>query len=158
MAVFAIIGPDISNSKCLDLYSGSGNLGIEALSRGASHCDLVDEDYESIGAINSNLASCGLASKAMVHKKDSVKFVSTVSQEVPTPKYNYIFADPFYDQSLSSFLLENIGKILDTGGKAFIFQARDKVLLKEGEVVSGLKVESIRFYGKSALIVLIKNS
>lgn len=77
--------------RCLDLYAGSGALGIEALSRGVSFCDFVDSRRAACEAIRTNLGNSGLIPKARVICKP----VAAAVQELPGP-YAMVFADPPY--------------------------------------------------------------
>ena len=67
-AVFNIIGQDLSGIRVLDLFAGTGSLGIEALSRGASHAFFVDNSQKSIYLIKKNLVLCGYQDSASVVK------------------------------------------------------------------------------------------
>ena len=150
MALFSILGSKVEGTSCLDLYAGSGNLGLEALSRGALHCDFVDENYEAIGCINENIKNCGFSDKAAVHKKDCVKFVSQTGD-----KYDLIFADPFYNNTTHVHLLKNIEGILKEGGILAFFHGKD---LDFGELAgkTNLIVLTTRNFGASVLEILEK--
>src|SRR3990167_11346950 len=76
LAIFSILGDDILNKDCLDLFSGSGNLGLEALSRGAKSCVFVDYDYNSIQSIIENTAKLGI--QAEIVKEDATKYVTNI--------------------------------------------------------------------------------
>src|SRR3990167_11040468 len=80
LAVFSTISEYIQDSVCLDLYAGSGNLGLEALSRGAEKCTFVDDNYYSIQSIKENAQKMDIALEesetAIVVKEDALKFVS----------------------------------------------------------------------------------
>jgi 16S rRNA (guanine(966)-N(2))-methyltransferase RsmD len=112
-AVFSIIGEEIIDAKCLDLFAGSGNMGLEALSRGAATCDFVDAARESIDAIKENIRNCGFEDRATVHWKEAVKYVKTCEK-----KYDLIFMDPFYDDTKQTFLLTNLERLAEK--KAFL--------------------------------------
>ena len=72
-AVFSLIGQDVTDFKVLDLFAGTGCLGIEALSRGASRALFIDNSIQSIKLIKKNLARCGYESLGFVWKKDLSK-------------------------------------------------------------------------------------
>ena len=77
-SVFSILGDNVNDAVCLDLYAGSGSLGIEALSRGAKWCDFVDKDHEAKKVILENLARCKFENNYEVFNKNSVKFAAFV--------------------------------------------------------------------------------
>jgi 16S rRNA (guanine(966)-N(2))-methyltransferase RsmD len=70
-ALFNIIGSDIQDSVFLDLFAGTGSVGVEALSRGAVSAVFLEIDRQAIATVHANLESTGLASRAEVHKVDS---------------------------------------------------------------------------------------
>ena len=150
LAIFAILEEKTVGSTCLDLYAGSGNLGIEALSRGAQWCDFVDEDKAAQQAIQKNLQNCNLQEKAEVYREDSVKFVSNTPQ-----KYDVIFADPFYHDTKHKYLIQNLSEILGEEGIIFFAHGKNFDIQK---ALSGteLKVQTQRKYGNSFLTVLTK--
>jgi len=150
LAMFAILGNKIVGSTCLDLYAGSGNLGIEALSRGAEWCDFVDEDKKAQTAIKKNLNNCDFLEKAEVFHEDSVKFASNTPQ-----KYDVVFVDPFYFDTKHKFLLQNLGEILNTEGTIFFTHGKD-FDIEEALENTSLKLKTQRRYGKSYLSVLYK--
>lgn len=90
--MFNSIGQFFDGGYALDLYAGSGALGIEAISRGIEQCDFVDQQYQAIKTIKQNLASLGILSSHQVIKKESITFL-TETQET----YDLILMDPPYD-------------------------------------------------------------
>jgi 16S rRNA (guanine966-N2)-methyltransferase len=92
-AIFSSLGDVIIGARILDLFAGSGALGIEALSRGAVSALFVDEDRRSISAIEKNLAKAKL--QALVRKQDVFDFLRRLSS---SEKFRVIFADPPYEQ------------------------------------------------------------
>ena len=102
-ALFNIIGEKIVNANCLDLFAGSGSAGIEALSRGAKHCDFVDHNKRAITTIQENLSTCGLQDLAQIFHSDCIKYIANIYK-----KYNVIFCDPFYSDLKHKFLLKNL--------------------------------------------------
>jgi 16S rRNA (guanine966-N2)-methyltransferase len=92
-AIFSSLGDVIIDAQILDLFAGSGALGIEALSRGAASVLFVDEDRQSISTIEKNLAKTKF--QARVHKQDVFDFLRRLSSN---EKFRVIFADPPYDR------------------------------------------------------------
>lgn len=92
-SVFAMLQDYIKDSTILDLYSGSGNLGIEAISNGAKYAYLVDNNLNAIKVINSNLKELNI-DNAYVYKDDaSLMLSSFIKQGI---KFDIIFLDPPY--------------------------------------------------------------
>lgn len=91
-SVFNIIQFDVEGRAFLDLFSGSGQMGIEALSRGAKSATFVDNRREAINVIKSNLKNTGLEANAKVFNTDSVAFIAREQQE----KFDLAFLDPPY--------------------------------------------------------------
>ncbi len=93
-ALFSILG-DISGLRVLDLYAGSGALGIEALSRGAAAAVFVDSSQDAVTAIRHNLSELGL--EAPVQRRDALAYLAAAANGDP---YDLVFADPPYDSAL----------------------------------------------------------
>jgi len=89
-ALFSMLG-DVSGDRVLDLYAGSGALGIEALSRGAGQADFVDSARSAVDVIRRNLAELGL--EGTVHRRDAL---SWLAQAGGGRSYDLVFCDPPY--------------------------------------------------------------
>lgn len=70
-SIFNMIGPYFDGGRGLDLFAGSGGLGIEALSRGFEHCIFVDRDFKAIQTVKSNLKTLELTKHAQVYRNDA---------------------------------------------------------------------------------------
>jgi len=110
-AIFAMLGESVLGARCLDLFAGSGNMGIEALSRGAVWCDFVDENPKAVRVVEENLVSTGLAEKAEVFKEEAVKFVGNCPDF-----YDIVFVDPFYKDTKHKFLMELLERAISDKG------------------------------------------
>ena len=104
-AIFSIIQFDIANKDVLDLFAGSGQLGIEALSRGAKYAEFVDNDKNACDVITSNLKSTDLSNKAKVICGECF---SHVRHKRDCEKYGLIFIDAPYGKDLADDMLKNI--------------------------------------------------
>jgi 16S rRNA (guanine966-N2)-methyltransferase len=91
-ALFSILGP-LDGERVLDLFAGSGALGIEALSRGAGEAVFVDSDARAIAAIRRNLEAVGVDS--VVQKRDALAFLRDASER----PYDLVFLDPPYSSA-----------------------------------------------------------
>jgi 16S rRNA (guanine966-N2)-methyltransferase len=98
----SIVHPVLPDARVLDLCSGTGALGLEALSRGAASCDFVDNSPKSLHMIESNLVKVGGHEGAKVHRDDAVRFVERLGDGA----YDVAFADPPYDSSIAQKLAE----------------------------------------------------
>nr|MDQ3588361.1 16S rRNA (guanine(966)-N(2))-methyltransferase RsmD [Actinomycetota bacterium] len=92
-ALFSILG-DVSGARVLDLYAGSGALGIEALSRGAVAADFVDSGRRAVEAIRRNLTELGREGE--VHRRDVLGWLAQAAGE---RTYDLVFCDPPYDSA-----------------------------------------------------------
>ena len=101
-AWMSIVNPWLADARVLDLFAGSGALGIEALSRGAVSADFVESAAASIKAIGENLASVGAGAEARVHRADALTFIAALDAHA----YDVAFADPPYDRGLAAQVAE----------------------------------------------------
>jgi len=117
-AVFDILGQDLSGLKVLDLFAGTGSLGIEALSRHAHHVVFIDKSQRSVEIIKKNLALCGYQGSGTVLKKDLKKGLPS-THPVLQQVFDLIFLDPPYGKDLITPLLEKISfaGILSSGSR-----------------------------------------
>lgn len=89
-SLFNIIGRDIEGAAFLDLFAGTGSVGIEALSRGASFCRFVDKNNQALDTVKGNLKLTGLSNQSEVLRKDALRMLSLH----PDRKFDYIFIAP----------------------------------------------------------------
>ena len=96
-------GADLS--QVLDLYAGSGAMGIEALSRGADWCDFVERDAKAAALIRENLLLTGLNERARVHRMAAERAVDRLSRQ-----YSLLLADPPYEEDAAPATLNRIAQ------------------------------------------------
>ncbi len=101
--LFNMIAPEIPGCRFLDLFSGSGGIGIEALSRGAESAAFVEQDRQAVQVIRQNLHFTHLAEHARVIAGEAVRTVRAMDGEKP---FGVIFMDPPYDHELEKRVLE----------------------------------------------------
>ncbi len=94
----SIVTPWLADARVLDLFAGSGALGIEALSRGAVSADFIENAPASIKAIGENLTSVGAGNEAKVVKANALAFARGLDAHA----YDVAFADPPYDRGLAA--------------------------------------------------------
>lgn len=92
--LFNLIQNQIGQAECLDLFSGTGTLGIEALSRGAQHCIFVDSAKAAITLTQKNIAVCRLETQAKVLHLDALKALTHIATN--HHRFHLIFLDPPY--------------------------------------------------------------
>ena len=108
-SLFNIINPYIRESNILDLFAGTGSLGIECLSRGAKNCVFVDKSKESIGIVKSNIKKARVENESTILNidfKDAVKRLSVQKQ-----KFDVIFMDPPYYENMFIDCLKSIDEL-----------------------------------------------
>jgi 16S rRNA (guanine966-N2)-methyltransferase len=101
-AWMSIVRGDIPEARVLDLFAGSGALGLEALSRGARSCDFVEVSAASLRAIRENASALGAGDRAVVHRGDVLRFVGGLAEGA----YDLAFADPPYGHGLAARVAE----------------------------------------------------
>jgi 16S rRNA (guanine966-N2)-methyltransferase len=109
--LFSSLGPLVEGARVLDLYAGTGALGIEALSRGAAEATFVDQAIRAIRAIRSNLARTGFADRATEVKREVLRWLG---ERDPEP-FTLVFADPPYAESW-----EEVETVLDALGHGWL--------------------------------------
>lgn len=119
-SLFNIIQFDIEGRRVLDLFAGTGQLGIECLSRGAAEVTFVDQSREAVAIVKENLKSCGF--EARVVQSDSIAFLGRGE------KFDVILIDPPYVTNLVDKALEIINSvdILTEGGIIMCESGREK--------------------------------
>jgi 16S rRNA (guanine966-N2)-methyltransferase len=147
-AVFNILPRDFPFSKILDLFAGTGAMGIEALSRGADYAVFVDNDQASIGTIRKNIETCGLEAAARVLKKDAPEAVRFLSKK--GEKFDLIFIDPPYGSALVERALRAVDEegILNADG---ILVAETSKRAPVDLELSGLERVDERTYGDTLI-------
>jgi 16S rRNA (guanine966-N2)-methyltransferase len=101
-AWMSIVHPALPGSHVLDLFAGSGALGLEALSRGATHCDFVEIAARSLAALRANVEKLGAGDAAQIVRSDALKFIEKLSPDA----YDIAFADPPYGLTLAARVVE----------------------------------------------------
>ncbi|HBT20039.1 MAG TPA: 16S rRNA (guanine(966)-N(2))-methyltransferase RsmD [Peptococcaceae bacterium] len=105
-AIFNILGEKVQNSRVLDLFCGTGSLGLEALSRGASHVVFVDKSSLSLKLVKSNLELIGECEKALLIKSDVFKAFGRLAAEKKV--FDVVFVDPPYKERFHKAILEEL--------------------------------------------------
>ena len=124
-SLFNIIQFEIEGRRVLDLFGGTGQLGIEALSRGAARCTFVDQRREAVSLIRENLKLCGLSERSRVVQGEALSFLASCGE-----KFDVILLDPPYEGELLSRAVEAITRfdILSEHGIMVCESAADRLL------------------------------
>ena len=147
-ALFSILTNDIEGAIVLDLFSGTGNLGIEALSRGAKFAYLNDIDSEAVKLIYSNVQLTNYEKYAKITRKDYEKCLKLLEKN--NVVFDIIFIDPPYASKVEEKCLEYLSKSCIMNQKSIIILESDKDKVFN-EQVEGLSVIDKRTYGRVML-------
>ena len=152
-AIFNIIGQDLSGSKVLDMFSGTGLLGIEALSRGALLADFVDNEKQSLALIKKNLSLCGYEHSGQICKWDLSKGLPG-NRPFLDATYDLVFLDPPYRSHLAAGLIEALSVSARLEPGALIVFETDKTV--ETRHALSLQLIKTRIYGDTKLSIYKK--
>lgn len=116
-ALFSMIGPYFDGGQALDLFAGSGGLGIEALSRGMDKAVFVDLEYKSIEVIRTNLKATGFEQQAEVYKNDAERALKALAKRGAS--FDLVFLDPPYRLKHGDKLMDMMDhlNLLNNGAK-----------------------------------------
>ena len=101
--VFSALQFDIEGRRVLDLFAGTGQLGLEALSRGAERCTFVDQRREAAALVRENVKLCRFEDRARVAQEEALSFLSSCRE-----KFDVVFLDPPYQSGLLEKSLETL--------------------------------------------------
>jgi len=149
-AMFSILQFDLEGRRVLDLFSGTGQLGIEALSRGANSAVLVDASTAAVKLIRENVCRVSMQERARVIQSDYEKFLRMTRE-----KFDIILLDPPYGEKFLENALKIISEIdiLSDSGIIMCEKTADKKLDSE---IPGLVCHREYRYGKSSLVLYRK--
>lgn len=153
-ALFSILRESVNDANFLDLCAGTGNIGIEALSRGAKSVTFIDHDYHCMRMIASNLEQCGI-----YRNHPQAKLINLTAQKGLNylgrhqAQFNLIYFDPPYDAEIYNNCLELIAKnrILSRLGKLVVEHRRNIELKSPTLSTTGLMANRQEVYGDTAL-------
>lgn len=147
-SLFNMISPYIMDSNVLDLFAGTGSLGIECLSRGAQRCVFVDVSKESISIIKSNITKARVENESIVLNLDFKDAISKL--KVQKNKFDVIFMDPPYYKNMFIDALEKIDNADLLEEEGIIVIEHDS---KENfpEKIERLEKHKVKKYGNTTL-------
>lgn len=150
--IFNILG-NMRDKKVLDLFSGSGGVGIEALSRGAKVCYFCDNDKDSIKLTKQNIGLANVLDKAVILNDDASNAIKTLYSK--KEKLDYIFLDPPYSEGIVKKILQQLEKynIIQEDGILIIETDKEESFLDNEYCFEKIKE---RVYSKTRISFFIK--
>jgi 16S rRNA (guanine966-N2)-methyltransferase len=147
-ALFSSLGPRVGDAAVLDLYAGSGSLGLEALSRGAASAEFVERDRSAIASLRQNVAAVGLG--GTVHPTNVESFLDRTGD-----RFDLVFVDPPYgtDDATVASVLAAVGRVCAAGATVVLHRRRGG---DPPDAPEGLHLEASRRYGDVELWRFIK--
>lgn len=143
--VFNWLQAEVPDARCLDLFAGTGSLGLEALSRGAKHCDFVEQLAPAQKMLNEALRTLKASDRGTIHNSEAIRFLTTAVEP-----YDLVFLDPPFDGDLLGSACEtlNDSKLLRQDSLIYIEQsAKDALAIPENWVERRSKRTGGVFYG-----------
>lgn len=147
-SLFSIISAYVPDSVFLDLFTGTGNIALEALSRGAKRAVMIEQDPEALKIVIENINSLGYEDRCRAYKNDVVRAVEILGRK--DEKFDIIFMDPPYKQELCTKVMKAIGKagILAQGG---LIICEHHIFEELADEIGEFKKADYRKYGKKAM-------
>ncbi|MBC2855941.1 16S rRNA (guanine(966)-N(2))-methyltransferase RsmD [Cetobacterium sp. 2A] len=147
-SLFSIIAPYVPESRFLDLFSGTGNIALEALSRGSKRAVMIEQDPEALKVIIDNINSLGYEGKSRAYKNDVLRATDILGRK--GEKFDIIFMDPPYKNEMCIKVLNSIQKneLLADGG---LIICEHHVFEDLPEEIDGFKKADERKYGKKCM-------
>lgn len=149
-SIFNVIGPYFDGGIILDLYAGTGGLGIEALSRGAEKCIFVDANRKAVSIVSANLDTTGLRAQAEVYRNDANRALNALKKREMT--FDIVFLDPPYaEQKIESQIAIMVDHGLLAPDAMIVAEHDEKDELRE-RIESVVKIREIT-YGQTTITV-----
>ncbi len=147
-ALFSILGPPPEDAAVLDLFAGSGSLGLEALSRGAGRAVFADQNNAALEALRQNIRALGFADSTEVHRGDAPRLLRRLQKG--SSRFHWIFIDPPYATTLAHDCLQLLSTIGLLAEKGQIVVEHDRRSPPD-EVYSSLVKTDTRRYGDTCV-------
>lgn len=143
-SVFNILGNNFFDKNILDLFAGSGALGLEALSRGANFCDFVDLSQDAINIINKNIDKCHMNDKSRVHKSD----FRVIIKKFYDKHFDFVFLDPPYGKDMGIEAINGLDRIVKDDGIVIL---ETDGIEDVPDIIGGFEKYDFRKYGRIAI-------
>jgi len=152
-SIFNIIGQDVSSLQVLDLFAGTGALGIEALSRGAGGALFVERSIRCIRLIERNLKQCGHEASGHVLRRDLTRGLP-IRHDRMKERFGLVFIDPPYGQGLIPPLLQELSRHSMLGPDSLVVTESSKDdYLPDG--LEGVKLIKTKTYGVTRINIYV---
>ena len=122
-AMFSIVQFDLPGARVLDLFAGSGQLGIEALSRGASRCVFLDQNRDAAAVVMRNCKTCGVFDRSRVSVGEAARWLSACHEQ-----FDLVLLDPPFRQGTLEEILPAVDKVVAPGG-IVLCESEEKLVL-----------------------------
>lgn len=136
---------DFADLQVLDLFSGSGALGLEALSRGAARCTFVEQDREALAALEKNISTLDAGDRS------DVRIGSVLALGPARQPFDLILLDPPYESGAASVALDKLGRLEWFAPSAWIAVETSR---REDVAVKGFEVDCVRDSGKARITIV----
>jgi len=146
-AIFNMVGAAIEGATVLDLFAGSGALGIEALSRGAAYVTFVDQQPRGLAILRQNLDALGFKERARLVRSDVVRWLEASPD--PVRAADFVFLDPPYDD----VVLDRALKVLDLEAATASTVLAEHSRRQQLPALSRLRIDRQRRYGDTMVTV-----
>lgn len=149
-AIFSMIGPYFEGGQVLDLFAGTGGLGIEALSRGMDKAVFIDIEKKSIDTIGHNLVTAGLKDQAEIYRTDATRALKALAKR--EQQFELVFLDPPYKMKL-------IAELISTMEEQSIVQVNTTIVVEHDakdvleDTIGGFKQQRRSDYGDTAVTI-----
>lgn len=147
-ALFSMIQFEIENKRVLDLFAGSGQLGIEALSRGAASCTFVENNKKAEGIVRRNVEKCSFSAVSDIVLCDAAAFLSRKNN------FDVAFLDPPYNKGLVEKCMPKLVQLMSEDGIIVCETSKEEKL---PEAFGGFSVAKEKNYGKTKITIYRKD-
>lgn len=152
-AVFSMIQFDLLDSTVLDLFAGSGQMGLEALSRGAQKAHFIDKSSEAVDIIRKNAEKTHLSERSSIFCTDSIDYLKRSKGRC---RFDFVFIDPPYGSGLvqESLRLLADGNLLNENAWLIVEDETEDIFAGDEELAARFNVEKSNRYGRVHIVVL----
>ncbi|MCH5317402.1 MAG: 16S rRNA (guanine(966)-N(2))-methyltransferase RsmD [Eubacterium sp.] len=147
-ALFSMIQFEIEGKRALDLFAGSGQLGIEALSRGAEFCAFIENNKNAAAVVKSNVERCGFSSSSQLVNGDAISYLTRAGG------FDIVFLDPPYGKGFIQKCMPYMAGATNDNAIIICETSKDEVL---PEKFSGFSVDRERNHGKTKITLYRKD-
>lgn len=151
-SIFNILGGRVIDANVLDLFAGTGNLGLESLSRGAGHATFVDQSHSSISLIKQNAIQTKLQDQLSIIKGN---VLTVLDKALVGQHYDLIFCDPPYNKGLVALVLSKVDQLalLESGGIVIAEHSEHESV---GSQWQNLQLRRVEHFGETCISFFVR--